>query len=142
MGESSRSGRSDPDGNSFVFHLCNAPQNNGKYCDPEVDAAHKLARSKSDPAERKKADETGTRKQRADGAIIDRYHPQGLGARSDKGEGHMLGRQFRLNDLGLRCMAEHVALTIATSLTRTEAPKEPKAAPAQPPLTEPQRAPG
>jgi len=25
---------------------------------------------------------------------------------------------------------------------RTEAPKEPKAAPAQPPLTEPQRAPG
>ena len=39
-----------------------------------------------------------------------------LSRRSDKGEGHMLGRQFRLNDLGLRCMAEHVALTIATSL--------------------------
>jgi lysophospholipase L1-like esterase len=65
-----------------------------------------------------------------------------LSSRTDKGEGHMLGRQFRLNDLGLRCMAEHVALTIATSLMRTETPKEPKAAPAQPPLTEPQRAPG
>ncbi|MGT2485022.1 SGNH/GDSL hydrolase family protein [Methylobacterium oryzae CBMB20] len=75
--------------------------------------------------------------------LVRRYEAlQYLSRRSDKGEGHMLGRQFRLNDLGLRCMAEHVALTIATSLMRTEAPKEPKAAPAQPPLTEPQRAPG
>ncbi|MGU3420388.1 SGNH/GDSL hydrolase family protein [Methylobacterium oryzae] len=75
--------------------------------------------------------------------LVRRYEAlQYLSRRSDKGEGHMLGRQFRLNDLGLRCMAEHVALTIATSLMRTETPKEPKAAPAQPPLTEPQRAPG
>ncbi|GJE12824.1 MULTISPECIES: SGNH/GDSL hydrolase family protein [Methylobacterium] len=65
-----------------------------------------------------------------------------LSRRSDRGEGHMLGRQFRLNDLGLRCMAEHVALTIATSLTRTEAPREPKADPATQPLTGSQRAPG
>jgi lysophospholipase L1-like esterase len=65
-----------------------------------------------------------------------------LSSRSDKGEGHMLGRQFRLNDLGLRCMAEHVALTIATSLMRTDKPKDPKADPATPPLTGPQRAPG
>jgi lysophospholipase L1-like esterase len=65
-----------------------------------------------------------------------------LSSRSDKGEGHMLGRQFRLNDLGLRCMAEHVALTIATSLMRTEAEPDPKVAPGAPPLTEPQRAPG
>jgi acyl-CoA thioesterase I len=66
-----------------------------------------------------------------------------LSASADKGtETHMLGRHFRLNDLGLRCMAEHVALTIATSLTRTEMPREPKADPAAPPLTGPQRAPG
>ncbi|MCJ2144292.1 SGNH/GDSL hydrolase family protein [Methylobacterium sp. E-066] len=65
-----------------------------------------------------------------------------LSSRTEKGEGHMLGRQFRLNDLGLRCMAEHVALTIATSLARTEAEPAPKIAPAAPPLTEPQRAPG
>ena len=32
------SGRSDPDGNSFSFQTCNAPQNNGQYCDKEVDA--------------------------------------------------------------------------------------------------------
>ncbi|MCJ2068230.1 GDSL-type esterase/lipase family protein [Methylobacterium sp. J-030] len=65
-----------------------------------------------------------------------------LSSRSDRGEGHMLGRQFRLNDLGLRCMAEHVALTIVTSLAKTETPAEPKAAPAVPPLTGTQRAPG
>ncbi|WP_373622883.1 SGNH/GDSL hydrolase family protein [Methylobacterium sp. OAE515] len=65
-----------------------------------------------------------------------------LSRRSDKGEGHMLGRQFRLNDLGLRCMAEHVALTIATSLMRMDVPAEPKANPSTKPLTEPQRAPG
>lgn len=66
-----------------------------------------------------------------------------LAGRSEKGEGHILGRQFRLNDLGLRCMAEHVALTISASLARTSvpapAPKPPKETPA---LTEPQRAPG
>lgn len=65
-----------------------------------------------------------------------------LSSRSDRGEGHILGRQFRLNDLGLRCMAEHVALTIVTSLGKTETPAEPKAAPSAPPLTGTQRAPG
>ena len=49
------SGRSDPDGNSYVFQTCNAPQNNGKYCDKEVDAAHAEARTTSDSADRKKA---------------------------------------------------------------------------------------
>ncbi|MBE7204649.1 MAG: SGNH/GDSL hydrolase family protein [Parafilimonas terrae] len=65
-----------------------------------------------------------------------------LSSRSDRGEGHMLGRQFRLNDLGLRCMAEHVALTISTSLTKTDQPRDPKADPSVPPLTGSQRAPG
>jgi acyl-CoA thioesterase I len=55
-----------------------------------------------------------------------------LASRTEKGEGHILGRQFRLNDLGLRCMAEHVALTIATSLGQTPAPK-PAAIPAAKP---------
>jgi peptide/nickel transport system substrate-binding protein len=82
------SGRSDPDGNSYVFHTCNAPQNNGKYCDPEVDAAHKLARSKSAPAERMKAYETVTRKVLAEGSIIYLYHGQILVALSDKVEGY------------------------------------------------------
>lgn len=46
----------------------------------------------------------------------------------DKGEGHMLGQQFRLNDLGLRCMAEHVTRAITLSLLQTE-----PAMPAPPP---------
>ncbi len=82
------SGRSDPDGNSYVFQTCNAPQNNGKYCDKEVDAAHALARSKSDPAERKKAYETVASKFLPDGQIIYLYHAQVLVALSDKVDGY------------------------------------------------------
>ena len=82
------SGRSDPDGNSVVFYTCNAPQNNSKYCNPEVDAALKLARAKSDFADRKKAYETATRNVMADGSIIYLYHPQVLVALTDKVEGY------------------------------------------------------
>lgn len=54
--------------------------------------------------------------------LVQRYEAlRYLSARTEKGEGHMLGRQFRLNDLGLRCMAEHVTLAIAASLLQTEA---------------------
>ncbi len=82
------SGRSDPDGNSFVFQTCGAPQNNGKYCNKEVDAAHAEARSKSDPAERKKAYEKVAAKFLAEGSILYLYHTQVLVALSDKVEGY------------------------------------------------------
>jgi peptide/nickel transport system substrate-binding protein len=82
------SGRSDPDGNSFVFQTCDAPQNNGKYCDEEVDAAHAQARAKSDPAERKKAYEKVAAKFLTEGSIIYLYHVQVLVALSDKVEGY------------------------------------------------------
>lgn len=35
------------------------------------------------------------------------------------GEAHMLGQQFRLNDLGLRCLAEHAARAITLSLLQS-----------------------
>jgi peptide/nickel transport system substrate-binding protein len=82
------SGRSDPDGNSFVFQTCDAPQNNGKYCDKDVDAAHADARAKSDPAERKKAYEKVAAKFLTDGSIIYLYHVQVLVALSGKVEGY------------------------------------------------------
>jgi peptide/nickel transport system substrate-binding protein len=82
------SGRSDPDGNSYVFQTCNAPQNNGKYCNKEVDAGHAVARAKSDPAERKKAYEAVARNFLADGSILYLYHAQVLVALSDKVEGY------------------------------------------------------
>jgi len=82
------SGRSDPDGNSFVFQTCNAPQNNGKYCDKEVDAAHAEARAKSGFAERKKVYEIVAKKFLAEGSILYLYHTQVLVAHSDKVEGY------------------------------------------------------
>jgi peptide/nickel transport system substrate-binding protein len=56
------SGRSDPDGNSYSFQTCKSPQNNSMFCDPEVDAAQNEARTKSDPAERKAASTSITRR--------------------------------------------------------------------------------
>src|SRR5215213_785971 len=47
------SGRPDPDGNVYVFQKSNAPQNYGRYSDPQVDAALEEARTKNDNKERK-----------------------------------------------------------------------------------------
>ena len=84
------SGRSDPDGNSYSFQTCNQPQNNSKFCDPEVDAAQNEARAKSDPAERKKAYEKVAAKLTPKGAgpILYIYHPQVLVAHTDRLEGY------------------------------------------------------
>jgi len=96
------SGRPDPDGNSYVFQTCGAPQNNGKYCDKEVDAAHALARAKSDPAERKKAYEIVAKKFLADGSIIYLYHTQVLVAHTDKLEGYKQMPDGLIRVIGLK----------------------------------------
>ncbi len=53
--------------------------------------------------------------------LVQRYEAMrylsGLG---QKGEGHLLGSQFRLNELGMRCMAEHVTRAITLSLLQTD----------------------
>ena len=82
------SGRSDPDGNSYSFQVCGQPQNTTKYCDKDVDAAQNEARTKSDPAERKKAYEKVAAKVLTEGAIMYIYHPQVLVAHSDRLEGY------------------------------------------------------
>ena len=82
------SGRSDPDGNSFSFHTCGAPQNNSGYCDKEVDEWHKQARIKSDPAERKKIYENIAKRYLADGSIKYLYHRRVLMALTDKIDGY------------------------------------------------------
>jgi peptide/nickel transport system substrate-binding protein len=96
------SGRPDPDGNSYVFQTCGAPQNNGKYCDKEVDAAHALARAKSDPAERKKAYEIVAKKFLADGSIDYLYHTQVLVAHTDKLEGYKQMPDGLIRVIGLK----------------------------------------
>lgn len=66
--------------------------------------------------------------------LVQRYEAMRyLSGHSDKGEGHLLGQQFRLNDLGLRCMAEHVTRAIVLSLLQpdletTGTPTTPRAA--------------
>jgi len=46
------SGRTDPDGNAYVFHKCKGPQNNSGMCNAEVDRLLDEARTVSDPAVR------------------------------------------------------------------------------------------
>ena len=82
------SGRSDPDGNSFIVQTCKAPLNLGHYCDPEVDAWHQDARRISDPAARKAVYEKIAGKVLPDGGFVYLYHPQVLIARSDRLEGY------------------------------------------------------
>ena len=65
-----------------------------------------------------------------------------LSALKGTGEAHMLGQQFRLNDLGLRCLAEHAARAITLSLLQsgpagTGAPPQAQPAPDKGPAAEP-----
>jgi len=82
------SGRADPDGNAFIIQTCKAGLNYGKYCDKEIDALHDEARSKTDPAERKKVYEKITAKVLPQGDFLYLYHPQVLIAHSDRLEGY------------------------------------------------------
>ena len=84
------SGRSDPDGNSYSFQTCGSPQNNSKFCDPEVDAAQNEARTKSTLEDRKATYEKIAAKLTPKGAgpILYIYHPQVLVAHSDRLEGY------------------------------------------------------
>src|SRR5215472_284951 len=56
------SGRLDPDGNSYIFHKCKAPQNISGFCDKDVDAALDQARLTSKFEERKALYEKVARK--------------------------------------------------------------------------------
>jgi peptide/nickel transport system substrate-binding protein len=48
------SGRPDPDGNVYSMNSCKGAQNDGRYCNEQVDTLLGNARHVSDPAERKK----------------------------------------------------------------------------------------
>jgi peptide/nickel transport system substrate-binding protein len=96
------SGRSDPDGNSYSFHICGAPQNNSGYCDKEVDAAHAEARAKTSLADRKNAYEKVAEKYLADGSIKYLYHAQVLVAHSDKLEGYKQMPDGLIRVIGLK----------------------------------------
>jgi peptide/nickel transport system substrate-binding protein len=82
------SGRVDPDGNSYIFHKCGAPQNNRGYCDKEVDGWLDEARTKSETAARKAVYEKVAGKVLAEGGIIYLYHRLVIIAHSERLEGY------------------------------------------------------
>jgi len=82
------SGRIDPDGNSYVFLHTNAPQNDGKYSNPDADKALEDARLVTDPAQRKSIYEKLTRIVLNDEPLIYLYHRKLLIAHTTKLEGY------------------------------------------------------
>ena len=82
------SGRTDPDGNLYIFHKCKAPQNNGNYCNAEVDKLLEQARTASDPAERKSIYEKVTKLILDDNPKLYLYHRRVLIAHTAKLEGY------------------------------------------------------
>jgi peptide/nickel transport system substrate-binding protein len=84
------SGRSDPDGNSFITQTCKAPFNYDGYCNPEVDELHQNARRTNSPEARKAIYERIAGKVLPGSAagFLYLYHPQVLIALSDRVEGY------------------------------------------------------
>jgi peptide/nickel transport system substrate-binding protein len=82
------SGRVDPDGNSYIFHKCKAPQNNGHFCSKDVDQWLDDARKTSKLEERKAIYGKIGEKYLSEGSIIYLYHRLVIIAHSAKLEGY------------------------------------------------------
>jgi len=82
------SGRVDPDGNSYIFFKCKAPQNNGHYCDKDVDQWLDDARKMSKLEERKAVYGRIAEKYLKEGSIIYLYHRLVIIAHAAKLEGY------------------------------------------------------
>jgi len=82
------SGRSDPDGNSYVFYKCKAPLGYPGYCNPEVDNLLDQSRIPTDMAQRKAIYEKLTKIILEDAPILYLYHPRMLIAHTTRLEGY------------------------------------------------------
>jgi peptide/nickel transport system substrate-binding protein len=82
------SGRVDPDGNSYIFHKCAAPQNVGHFCNKDVDQWLEDARKVSKLDERKLIYEKAADLLLKDGSIIYLYHRLVIIAHTAKLEGY------------------------------------------------------
>jgi len=83
------SGRVDPDGNSYIFHKCKAPQNNGEFCNKDVDGWLDDARKTNKLEERKAIYGKIAEKYLAEGSIIYLYHRLVIIAHTAKLEGYV-----------------------------------------------------
>jgi peptide/nickel transport system substrate-binding protein len=82
------SGRVDPDGNSYIFHKCKAPQNNRGFCDKDVDGWLDEARTKTALPDRKAIYEKVAEKVLTEGGIIYLYHRLVIIAHTERVEGY------------------------------------------------------
>jgi peptide/nickel transport system substrate-binding protein len=82
------SGRTDPDGNSYIFFRSNAPQNNASYSNSDADKLLDEARTVSDAAKRNAIYEKLARIILEDKPIVYLYHRRVLIAHTAKLEGY------------------------------------------------------
>ncbi len=78
----------DPDGNSYIFHKCKAPQNVGGYCDKDVDRWLDDARLINKFDDRKALYAKVAGKVLKEGSILYLYHRRLLIAYTAKLEGY------------------------------------------------------
>jgi peptide/nickel transport system substrate-binding protein len=96
------SGRIDPDGNSYVFHKSNGPQNLSLYSNPDVDKALDDARLVTDMAQRKSIYEKMTKSILEDEPLIYLYHRKWLIAHTTKLEGYRQMQDGLVRVIGLK----------------------------------------
>ena len=96
------SGRTDPDGNLYIFHKCKAPQNNAQYCNPQVDKLLDDARAVADPGKRKAIYADVTRIILEDNPKIYLYHRRVLIAHTARLEGYRQMPDGLVRVVGLR----------------------------------------
>ena len=96
------SGRTDPDGNLYIFHKCKAPQNNAHYCNPQVDKLLDDARAVADPGKRKAIYADVTRIILEDNPKLYLYHRRVLIAHTARLEGYRQMPDGLVRVVGLR----------------------------------------
>ena len=96
------SGRTDPDGNIYIFEKTKAPQNVGGYSNPEVDKALDDARLVSDPGKRKTIYEKAAKILLDEGSIIYFIHRKVLIAQTTRLEGFVPVPDGLVRVVGLR----------------------------------------
>jgi peptide/nickel transport system substrate-binding protein len=96
------SGRTDPDGNSYSFHVCKGPLNYSGQCNPEVDRLLNEARAVSDLAGRKAIYEKLTKVILEEDPIVYLYHRRVLIGLTARVEGYKQVPDGLVRVVGLR----------------------------------------
>jgi peptide/nickel transport system substrate-binding protein len=96
------SGRTDPDGNLYIFHKTGGPQNRSGYSNAIVDALLEEARTKSELSERKEIYRKVTEILLTEGSVLYLYHRRHLIAHSDRLEGYQQMPDGLIRVVGLK----------------------------------------